>query len=237
MFRKIAAIVVCMALLSGPSLGVAQSSNSFDDVKPDLSDLAYLSVTIPLSVFLNRTQPREGATFEPTRFDIWARNGLVWDNVGAARIASDVLLVALGGSATVAPMVTEWSLRERELMASVVGVEAISSAVLVTAVFKHLIGRQRPENLFAQGDDGYDSFFSGHSTTAFASATMLTVFAYEYEWLDDDIRWVVPVSAYATAGLTAYLRVAGDKHWITDVLLGGLIGTGVSYLVYSLRTD
>ena len=32
----------------------------------------------------------------------------------------------------------------------------------------------------------------GEAAMAFSGATMLTLYAYEYEWLDDGARWAVP---------------------------------------------
>ena len=66
---------------------------------------------------------------------------------------------------------------------------------------------------------------------------MLTLYAYEYDWLDDSLRWIVPASAYLAALSTGYFRIAGDRHWLSDVLVGALVGTGASYLVFALRTD
>jgi len=66
------------------------------------------------------------------------------------------------------------------------------------------------------GKRRYSSFPSGHTTIAFATAT---VFAKEYK---DKI--IVPVIAYSAATLIGLSRITENKHWATDVLTGAAIG-------------
>lgn len=87
-----------------------------------------------------------------------------------------------------------------------------------------------PEQL-AEGHNQTDqnlSFFSGHSSFVFAlvagAATIAELRGYRYSWL----IWVVGVPLAAT---TAVLRVAADKHWTSDVLLGSVVGMAVGVLV------
>ena len=73
---------------------------------------------------------------------------------------------------------------------AVVYTEAIGVGLLLDTVAKYLVDRPRPyvyrndgtgfRYVAHEGDDAYLSFFSGHSTTAFAAATAgCTLFAYE----------------------------------------------------------
>jgi len=39
----------------------------------------------------------------------------------------------------------------------------------------------------------------------------------------------------AAAGITGLLRIASDRHFATDVIVGGLLGAGVGYLVPTLH--
>ncbi len=68
----------------------------------------------------------------------------------------------------------------------------------------------------ANGSKQYSSFPSGHTTVAFAAAT---VFAKEYK---DKVY--VPVVAYSAATLIGLSRITENKHWATDVLTGAVIG-------------
>ena len=35
----------------------------------------------------------------------------------------------------------------------------------------------------------------------------------------------------AVAAVTAYLRIAADKHWLTDVIVGAVVGAGIGFAV------
>ncbi|HUQ67043.1 MAG TPA: phosphatase PAP2 family protein [Flavitalea sp.] len=60
------------------------------------------------------------------------------------------------------------------------------------------------------------SFPSGHTTGAFAAAT---VFAMEYR-----DRPLVKIIAYGTASLIGLSRITENKHWVSDVLAGAALG-------------
>jgi len=79
---------------------------------------------------------------------------------------------------------------------------------------KAVVHEQRPD----QSDN--NSFPSGHTAVAFASATTMYI---RYGW-----EWGVP--AYALATLTGAARVAADKHYWWDALAGAAIGGGSGWL-------
>ena len=66
---------------------------------------------------------------------------------------------------------------------------------------------------------------SGHTSLAFASATVL------YEEFKNT-EPILAYSGYAFAMTTAYLRMAKNKHWLSDVILGSAVGIAVTKLVY-----
>jgi len=94
---------------------------------------------------------------------------------------------------------------------------------------KVIIGRNRPTvttNPFTFRPGQTDgSFPSGHTTEAFAAAT---VFAEQYP------RWEVVVPVYAAASAVAFSRLYANQHWGSDVVAGGLLGYGVSHLLRKL---
>ncbi len=80
--------------------------------------------------------------------------------------------------------------------------------------------------------DGADthSFPSGHSATAFMMAGLLTR---EY----GEISPWVGVGAYSLASVTGAMRIANNKHWLSDVLTGaglGILSAEAGYLVSDL---
>lgn len=75
--------------------------------------------------------------------------------------------------------------------------------------------------------DGTDlrSFPSGHTATAFMTATMLTKeYGYRSPWIG--------IGAYTIASATGFMRMANNKHWLSDVLTGagiGIVSTELGY--------
>jgi membrane-associated phospholipid phosphatase len=63
------------------------------------------------------------------------------------------------------------------------------------------------------------SFASGHSTAAFAVATVIATSYAKTIW--------VPIVCYTVAGLTAASRVYNNDHWFSDVFIGSAIGFAI----------
>jgi membrane-associated phospholipid phosphatase len=61
---------------------------------------------------------------------------------------------------------------------------------------------------------GGKAFPSGHTSSTFASATVLS----------DHYGWKVGVPAYAFAGFIGWTRVRDREHWLSDVVFGSAIG-------------
>lgn len=99
--------------------------------------------------------------------------------------------------------------------------DAMSIALMAGIVnsLKHSIKVERPD-----GSDRF-SFPSGHTATAFMTATML---AKEYGFRSP---WV-GIGAYTVASATGLMRMANNKHWLSDVLTGagiGIVSTELGY--------
>jgi hypothetical protein len=88
-------------------------------------------------------------------------------------------------------------------------------------ISKLAFSRQRPfvtpadANIWFRGRPN-DSFFSGHTTTAFSVATVI---AEEYK----ETVWV-PIVSYTLASCAGLSRIHDNKHWASDVLTGALVG-------------
>lgn len=116
---------------------------------------------------------------------------------------------------------------------------AMAQSFLVEQALKGLTGRQRPyvadgidrwsgpEAFFKRYDKAnhglYDSFPSGHSTWAFSLATVVALQYRHTAW--------VPVLAYTIAAGVGLTRVTMDRHWMSDVVVGAVIGHLVARLV------
>jgi membrane-associated phospholipid phosphatase len=79
----------------------------------------------------------------------------------------------------------------------------------------------------ARPDGTENTFPSGHTATAFFGATVLA-----HEYRDTHPEFVI--AGYTLATATGALRIANNKHWVTDVLMGSAIGIASAELAYIL---
>jgi membrane-associated phospholipid phosphatase len=229
----------------------AQAGNDFEHVEPGLGDAAFIGVLLPLNVGLGLNPTPTSARQRPPGFDVTVRRALRWNNYLLARDLSDGFMYSLLLASAGMPLIGQWDVERDTLAGVMVGFEALLMTSIVTELAKQITARQRPNEYYSSDPtepehelfmvEGVEytnrSFFSGHTSMAFASATMLTIFAYEYDWLAEDWRWVVPASAYTVAFLAGYMRMAGDSHWLSDVVVGAFVGTGTAFLVFEVRTE
>jgi hypothetical protein len=96
---------------------------------------------------------------------------------------------------------------------------ATTEAVLITTVLKYTIREKRPDS------NQRTSFPSGHSTSAFAFASVVGA---EHGW-----RWGVP--AYALATFVGWSRINDNQHFLHDVLAGATIGISTGLGMYYAR--
>lgn len=101
--------------------------------------------------------------------------------------------------------------------------DVFSTAIMAGAVngLKYSVRRLRPD------ETSRNSFPSGHTATAFMAAAMLDK---EYGWRSP---WF-SVGGYTVAAVTGVSRILNNRHWMSDVLMGGGIGIGSVYLGYFL---
>jgi membrane-associated phospholipid phosphatase len=116
---------------------------------------------------------------------------------------------------------------------------AMAQAFLVDGIMKGVAGRQRPyfedgvdrwwgpAGFFKRFESGmsakYVSFPSGHTTKAFALATVVALQYRHTGW--------VPAVAYAVATGVGLSRMTMDKHWSSDVFCGAVLGHAIARLV------
>ena len=117
--------------------------------------------------------------------------------------------------------------------------QATSLAMLVNTIVKYSVGRSRPyvwqgnPDLYSNATDANVSFFGGHTTFVFAVVVSGSTLFFMQDM--PGAPWVLGVGL-AAAAFTGYLRMAADKHYLTDVLVGAgvgsLIGWAVPYLFH-----
>ncbi|MCU0608333.1 MAG: phosphatase PAP2 family protein [Chitinispirillaceae bacterium] len=211
-------------------------SNYKLSVKTDLP-LSGIGLAGCIGAFLAETSPASLTRAEISllsRDDVNAmdRNATFHYSHNAGR-ASDVL----SGVLIVAPLGLITAIRGRNSVTtfSVMYAEVLMLAYALPSLGKQLSGRARPylynpdvplENKL--GSDALSSFFSRHTTIAFASACYLsTVFDDAYPHSESG-RWV-RIAALSAASATGYLRYAAGQHFPSDILVGALVGSAIGF--------
>jgi PAP2 superfamily len=106
----------------------------------------------------------------------------------------------------------------------------------LTWVVKELTHRARPET--GEGNFAWygpfhgqenKSFFSGHTSLSFSTATMI--------YLYTGRKWWVGALSYGTAAAVGISRMQQQKHWASDVVAGALIGTSVANFIYKQQQN
>jgi membrane-associated phospholipid phosphatase len=155
--------------------------------------------------------------------------GAVWTDRRAAALSSDLLVGALplgvfaAEWALAAPAGTRGQLGEDLLIVA----EAGAIQGVLNAGVKYLVARERPSVHLGQREgppslDDDVSFYSGHTSTAFAlvaaAAEVASLRGYPHA------GWIWALGLPLAAGV-GYLRIAAGKHYLSDVLVGAAVGT------------
>ena len=207
--------------------------------QPNTKD--YLRVVAELSCFTYSQYgyhlATENSTINaPNKFDSSLREIILWNeiNTNFAKISSDILLYGVSlGSIPILPMTTKENYKSLLL----IQLEILSINGLITNLFKYSFKRQRPYSYYStkQNDsESHKSFYSGHASTAFAlgisSAKMLT----RYTNFDNTLIWTTTMGI---ASLTGYFRIAADKHYVTDVIVGAIMGSLVGNITFEYLNE
>jgi membrane-associated phospholipid phosphatase len=168
-------------------------------------------------------------------FDEGARRGLMWSNTHAAYNASNAFALALplvglgalgieaglGGSGK--------SFAQDGLMVG----QAVLAAMAINQVFKYTVARERPwvnhQNPSVLAEDPRRSednvsFYSAHTGFAFALVSATATIAQLRGYRSAPYIWAIGLPLAAATG---YFRIAADRHYLSDVIVGALVSTAV----------
>ena len=188
------------------------------------------------TVLKSRLVPDDCRWCTPLGIDAGTRNALVWQNTERAGMLSNlsahVAIPALSlGLITLGSLSTSGTDHLFDDLLPIVETVAVSQ--LIVQGFKLGVGRERPYAHYGAGIDSDDnlSFVSGHSALAFGLVTSAGMIAHQRGYKVEPYIWAIGLPLAAS---TAYLRIAADKHYLTDVVAGSLIGVAAGVLIPKL---
>ncbi len=169
--------------------------------------------------------------------DADVRSALRWSSTSTAAAISDVLGYGLLPGAALAWNALashraggRWSTIGTDAL--LVG-EALMVASALSQIAKFAVARERPfvhalpsaEKPHTESpSDNNLSFFSAHTMWAFTVVTASGTVASLRGYREAPAVWAVGIPLAATTG---YLRIAADKHYLSDVIVGALAGTAI----------
>ncbi|MBN1769254.1 MAG: phosphatase PAP2 family protein [Prolixibacteraceae bacterium] len=107
--------------------------------------------------------------------------------------------------------------------------ESCFYSALLTRTIKIVAGRDRPNHW--QGPDAHNwdiesdgrSFFSGHTSMAFAAASVIS-------WRYRHQKWI-PWLSYGLASTIGFQRMYYNRHWLSDVAAGAVSATAIGLFI------
>ena len=167
---------------------------------------------------------------DPNAFDRIMREKLWLGEVRQeqARVWSDILIYGVSMSSILwGPLMTD-----NPEHALLINARVFSANSILTNLIKIMSARERPYHHYQtrdpEGSKDFTSFYSGHSSVAFSQAVTNGVLLSHSIPQHEVFMWT---SLLGLASTTAYLRVAGDMHYFSDILIGALSGSMVAWVI------
>lgn len=220
-----------------------------------LSNYLLTGGSVLVAVGATAVAPKSGGWTERNRFDEWGRRTFSapdYDSGLWARDLSDVLV-----SVNIAfPMlidsliVTYWYRRSEEVAGQIalITAEAVTVTAALQTLTSGLASRERPylrdcgtsidpDLEDCTESDRLRSFFSGHTSNAFAGAAVTCSHHAYHDVFGDPVTDALACGvAFLSAGTTGLMRVVGRRHYLSDVMTGAAVGTltglGVPWLLH-----
>jgi membrane-associated phospholipid phosphatase len=128
---------------------------------------------------------------------------------------------------------TSWQL-------TMMNAQAFAVSSMITRLSHRVIGRSRPNAIGCRRDPDYSdqcgkpqqlaSFFSGHQALSMTGAGLACAHHLHGHLFGNAHADAVGCgAAIAVAQLVGIMRMRADKHWLSDTLMGTLVGFGVGY--------
>ncbi len=177
---------------------------------------------------------------EPARdaFRMKSRSGRVrasdWSDV--TTLATQVQVILDG--ALVPVLSDDWNF-DTAWQVSFINIQAMTLTGMFARAGHRFIGRQRPSVEECNEDPDYieycevaknSGFPGGHTAAAFAAASLVCAHHGAFDWYGSELADSgTCVFGLGVATASSFLRLSTDRHYLSDNLVGILLGTGIGY--------
>jgi membrane-associated phospholipid phosphatase len=253
---RLASVATLIALgLASPRASAAEDAPAppAAAARPGLTKLSYdwtvdgivtgglVASTLTLMLLDNQLAPLQCRWCVPGTIDGNLSKSVRWSNPQTANTLSNVMQFAVPVGVMGFGLIQAYRFDDPAAgwSSALLIVQATSLAMLTNVIVKYSVGRARPyvwqgtPDLYPSAKDANVSFFSGHVTFVFAVVVSGSTLFFMQDM--PGAPWVLGLGL-AAASFTAYLRMAADKHYLSDVLVsagvGSLVGWAVPYLFH-----
>ena len=124
------------------------------------------------------------------------------------------------------------------LQMALIDVEAFAIVGAIEGTSNFFSGRERPygrdcgagipnNTNDCQSDARYRSFFSGHTAVSFTAAALICSHHEALQLFESAADHIACATGLLAAGTIGTLRIVGDAHYFSDVLVGAVVGTSI----------
>ncbi len=237
-FLKYIALSILLFATAFPQHYILKNNNEVIHIGSGLGGSA-LSLILkhnvsPLSVSeINNLDKNSINAFDRGAISNWSSSAGTLSNAGLAFTFISPAILMLGKA-----------VQDESLTIGTMYFETMLYATALNQITKAIVSRNRPFTYNAnaplgdkQSTDARMSFYSGHTTAAFASAVFLsTVFCEIYpssEW-----KPAVIGLSIASAAATGYYRYKAGMHFPSDIIAAAIIGSAIGYIIPQIhKTD
>lgn len=186
--------------------------------------------------------PRSAAWRGQVLFDEAARNTLMLRSQEAGdrsdAVSDLIALPLIGYSMLDGPVTAGWAGRNGETAVQLALINAQTFAVneVLNLTISNALPRKRPEGAVCDPKSKYDphcvkSFWSGHAANVFAAASLVCAQHGALELYGGMADGAACGTAVFAATAVGALRIAGNDHHASDVLVGAAVGAATGYLM------
>jgi membrane-associated phospholipid phosphatase len=198
-------------------------------------DLGLAGVYFASETFLKPSLAPETCRWcEPPPFDAAVRDAVVWAHPNRANLVSNFTGFVVPGAIGLGALYLESRDRDDSLAFLDDSIAVIDTAVAIGVLnqaSKFTFGRARPFVHFGPPDRLHDpddnlSFFSGHTAISFGVTFAAARAAQRRGYRS--APWILGAGLLVST-TTGYLRMAADKHYLSDVLVGAAVGGAIGW--------